>query len=136
MIRTYSELVKIKSYADRLQYLMLYGTPGDETFGSSRYINQKFYKSKEWNRARRLTIERDSGFDLGVSTHPILGNIYVHHMNPLTLKDIMDNYDLALNLEYLITVSFQTHQTIHYAVEEVKEIPIVLERTEGDTKLW
>lgn len=136
MIRkTYTELLQFNTYEDRLSYLMLYGIVGEETLGANRYISQRFYKSHEWGVARRQAIIRDCGYDLGITSKPIHGDIYVHHMNPIRVGDLIHNIQVVLDLEYLICVSFDTHQLIHYAIEIPKELPIVV-RCKNDTRLW
>lgn len=134
-IRTYSELITLKTYGERITYLMLNGQPTLETFSHSRYLNQSFYKSKQWRDVRFKVIARDSGFDLGVINRYIYGDIYVHHMNPLTPYILTHEQHLALNPEYLISVSFRTHQHIHYGTGLPEEI-FDVERYPGDTKLW
>lgn len=136
MIRTYSELIKFKTFEDRYKYLRLYGEVGKDTFGHSRYLNQDFYRSREWKRIRDEVIVRDNGCDLGVDGFEIYDRIYIHHMNPITIEDYADyNIERLLNLETLICVSFNTHQAIHYGDESLlPQIPI--ERKPGDTKLW
>lgn len=135
MIRTYSELIKIPTFIERYRYLRLDGRVGEETFGFDRYLNQIFYTSKEWRQLRNHIIVRDNGCDLGVEGHEIGGKIYIHHMNPITTKDIRDRSDFLLNPEYLICVSHRTHQAITYGDESILIIaPIV--RTKNDTCPW
>ena len=83
MVRTYSELSTLKTFKERYEYLRLDGIVGEETFGFDRYLNQVFYKSKEWEQIRREVIIRDNGFDLGIDGYDIRSKILVHHMNPL-----------------------------------------------------
>ena len=66
MIRNYSELITLRTFKERFEYLKLDGIVGEETFGFDRYMNQIFYKSKEWASVRREVIIRDNGCDLGV----------------------------------------------------------------------
>jgi hypothetical protein len=127
--------MNFRTYEDRLAYLMLRGDPGDETFGGLRHINQVFYRSTAWRHIRNGVIVRDRGLDLGLEAFPIDGDIFVHHMNPISPNILVHETEFALNPEYLISVSFNTHQIIHYA----KQIPVQLvirEREPGDTKLW
>lgn len=134
-IKTYSELIQLPTFEERFQYLKLNGSVGKETFGFDRYINQKFYRSFEWKRIRDQVIVRDNGCDLGVEDRWIGNRIYIHHMNPITDKDIVNVTSILLNPEYLICVSHQTHNAIHYGDEHllIKE-PIV--RTKNDTCPW
>ena len=134
-MRTYTELKDICGFTDRIEYLRLKGSVGFDTFGFDRYLNQRFYHSTEWRRIRNYVISRDDGCDLGCPDRPIPGRIYIHHMNPITVDDIDQATDNLLNPEYLICVSHDTHNAIHYGTE-VKEPEVVLERTPGDTALW
>lgn len=113
-IKTYSELLTLDTFLDRFEYLKLDGNVGSFTFGSSRYINQKFYKSREWKRIRDEIIIRDNGCDLGILDRAIYDRIYVHHMNPIRIDDIQSSSDFLLNPEYLICTSSITHNAIHY----------------------
>ncbi len=134
-IRTYSELVKLQTFEERLEYLKLDGQVGKEKFGWDRWLNQDFYKSPEWKKARRDVIVRDLGRDLGVEGHDIPGNIYIHHMNPVTKEDLINHSQDLFNPKYLISVSFQTHQWIHYGLpDKINTQPV--ERTLNDTCPW
>lgn len=135
IIRSYSELILLPTFRERFDYLMLNGTVCNETFGADRYLNQRFYRSKEWRRARNETIIRDGGCDLGIIGREIHDKIYVHHMNPVTIEDIEENYDLLINPEFLICTSFYTHQGITFG-DPKKLVTLPRERTKGDTKLW
>lgn len=135
MIRTYSELRTYKTFIDRYNYLKLRGSVGMETFGYDRYLNQVLYRSRRWRRTRDGIILRDNGCDLGVEGYDIYDKIIIHHMNPLTIEDIEDDADEIYDPEFLISVSFNTHQAIHYGDESLlpKE-PI--ERKPYDTCPW
>lgn len=133
-ILTFSELSKLKSYAERLDYLQLRGGVGIETFGVDRYFNQLFYKSTEWKQVRDYIIVRDNGCDLGIPELPIHGKILVHHMNPLELSDIAESTDALFNPDYLICVSHETHNAIHYGTKNMLEE--FVERTPFDTCPW
>lgn len=135
MIRTYSELMSISSFEDRYRYLKLSGSVGKDTFGFDRYLNQIFYRSDEWRSIRNHVIVRDNGCDLGVEGYEIYGRIYIHHMNPLTVKDVISRSESLLDPEFLICVSFNTHQAIHYGDESNLVLPPV-ERTLNDTCPW
>lgn len=134
-IKCYSELIHLKTFEERFQYLRLYGKIGQDTFGFDRVFNQMFYKSREWKSIRNEVIVRDNGCDLGVEGYEIHGRILIHHMNPISLDDIRNNTDFLMNPEYLITTVLSTHNAIHYGDENllVKE-PI--ERTKFDTCPW
>lgn len=136
MIRTYSELSKLRSFEERFRYLQLNGTVGKETFGFDRIFNQQFYKSPEWKAVRAHVIVRDNGCDLGVQDHTIYEQrIIIHHMNPFSLEDIEHNIRDLLNPEYLITTVHNTHNAIHYGDERLL-IPNPIERSKNDTCPW
>ena len=135
MIRTYSELCQIPSYKERFEYLKLDGVVGKATFGSKRYLNQKFYTSDEWKRVRDIVVVRDLGCDLGFPGYDIYGQIQVHHMNPMIVEDVISHSSEILNPEFLICTSYQTHKAIHYGTEEMLVLPPV-ERTKNDTCPW
>lgn len=117
IIRTYSELSKLPTFRERYEYLRLQGVVGEETFGFDRYMNQFFYRSPEWRRIRDLVITRDGGCDLGIPGRDIFDRIIIHHMNPISPRDIRDRSDFLLNPEYLIVTTHRTHQAIHYGDE-------------------
>lgn len=133
MIRTYSELIRIPSFEERFKYLKLDGVVGEDTYGWERYLNQSFYKSKEWKNIRDYVITRDCGLDLGLLD--ISGRIIIHHMNPITAADIRDATDILLKPEYLITTSDRTHNAIHYGNLDMLVTEFVT-RTKNDTCPW
>ena len=134
-IRCYSELIEIPTFEERFRYLQLKGFVGQDTFGFDRYMNQAFYQSKEWKRVRDFVILRDNGCDLGVDGYTIYGKILIHHMNPITAKDITSMSDYLMNPEYLISVTHTTHNAIHYGDENlIPKGPII--RTPNDTCPW
>lgn len=144
IIRSYSELIKLDSFDERIEYLRLYGLVGEDTFGFDRYLNQLFYSSKEWKQIRNFVITRDFGCDLGILDtdeygnfiYEIQGKILIHHMNPLRKEDIINKTDFLLNPEYLICTSYDTHQFIHYGNRElfIQRSPII--RSKNDTCPW
>lgn len=134
-MRTYSELITLPTFEERFNYLKLDGRVGDSTFGFDRYLNQKLYSSPEWKRARREVMIRDNGRDLGAEDHEIFGKIFIHHMNPISLEDIEQHNPDIFNPEYLITVSYNTHNAIHYGSEDMLQKDLV-ERTPNDTSPW
>jgi hypothetical protein len=134
-IRTYSELARLDTFEERYAYLKLEGMVGEETFGFDRYLNQIFYKSKEWAAARDAVIIRDKGCDLGVEGHEIYGKITIHHMNPITRKDLEMRADILLDPEYLICTTHATHNAIHYGDEgQLARNPV--ERRPNDMCPW
>lgn len=135
MIRTYSQLIKFKTFEERFQYLKLDGAVGQATFGFDRYLNQQLYRSHEWKKVRDEVIVRDNGCDLAMDGFDIYGRVYVHHMNPILVNDIRERNEFLLNPEYLICVSFDTHNAIHYGDESLLPREPV-ERTPNDTTLW
>lgn len=136
MIRTFSELSQLATFEERFRYLQLSGSVGKDTFGFDRYINQQFYRSREWKSIRDHVIVRDNGCDLGVEGYEIYGRIYIHHMNPIMLKDIKDSTEFLLNPEYLITTTLNTHNAIHYGNEDFLSSLNPIERSKNDTCPW
>lgn len=134
-IRRYSELRRYESFDDRFEYLKLGGEVGQSTFGFDRHINQKFYQSAQWKNVRRRVILRDEGCDLGVPGYELNGAYVVHHMNPMSVDDIIHGEDWILDPEYLICVTEETHNAIHYGDRSLLRTEFI-ERTPGDTKLW
>lgn len=135
IIRTYSELSQLTTFKERYEYLRLDGKVGEETFGFDRYLNQVFYKSDEWKSVRDFVIIRDNGCDLGVEGYEIHGKILIHHMNPISPKDIARRSEILLNPEYLITTVLSTHNAIHYGDESLL-ISAPIERMRNDTCPW
>ena len=135
MIRTYSELRRLTDFEERYKYLALRGSVGRSTFGFDRYINQQFYTSTQWRQIRHHVIARDLGCDLGVEGYEIHDRIYIHHMNPMTVDDIVHGEDSILDPEFLISTTHRTHNAIHYGDERLLPRPLT-ERRSGDTKLW
>lgn len=133
-LKTYSDLILIPTFEERLEYLMTGSNVGDQTFGGRRYLNQEFYNSFEWKRLRRDIIIRDNGCDLAFPNFEIHGAIYIHHMNPISDRDILNRTEYLLNPEFLVCVSFNTHNLIHYGNESIKQISF--ERNPLDTCPW
>lgn len=135
LIRTYSELVRLPTFEERFRYLRLSGLIGESTFGFDRYLNQALYTSQEWRRMRREIVMRDNGCDMAMPDYEIGEKIIVHHMNPLTIKDVEDRNDDIFNPEYLVCVSHNTHNAIHYGDEELlPKLPV--ERKPNDMCPW
>ena len=134
-MKTYSELVKLKTFEERYRYLKLGGKVGEDTFGHARFLNQKFYQSPEWRSFRRDIIIRDQGYDLGIEGRVINDKIYIHHLNPMTLEDIQKRNPMLLDPENAIAVTFGTHQAIHYGDESLLAIDAP-ERKPNDTVPW
>ena len=134
-IRTYSELITLPTFEERFRYLQLGGKVGEDTFGHDRYLNQMFYTSDEWRRIRRDVIVRDNGCDLGIQDREIHGLIIIHHMNPITIEDIINRSEFLLNPEYLISTVKNTHDAIHFSDERIL-ITDPIERRPNDTCPW
>lgn len=134
-IRTYSELITLPTFEERFRYLQLGGKVGEDTFGNDRYLNQMFYTSDEWRRIRRDVIVRDNGCDLGIQDREIHGLIIIHHMNPITVEDIINRSEFLLNPEYLISTVKNTHDAIHFSDERIL-ITDPIERRPNDTCPW
>lgn len=135
-IRTYSELIQLPTFIERYRYLKLNGRVGEETFGFERYLNQKFYQtSQEWKRIRNHVIARDLGRDLGCEGYDIYGKIFIHHMNPMAIADIVEFNPDILDPDFLICTSFETHNAIHYGSEELL-IADPIERRPNDMCPW
>ena len=134
-IRTYSELIRLPTFEERFRYLKLDGLVGKDTFGFDRYLNQEFYRSKEWKEVRDFVIVRDNGCDLGMDGYEIVGRIYIHHMNPITVNDIVYSSDFLLNPGYLICMSHNTHNAVHYGDEDLL-VTAPVERRKNDTCPW
>ena len=135
MMKTYSDLMKLSTFEDSYKYLKLGGIVGKETFGTQRYLNQKFYTSDEWKRIRNHVILRDNGCDLAVPGRELYQRIYIHHLNPITPDDILQHSDCVIDPEFLICCSYNTHQAIHYGDESLLFFDLV-ERKPFDTCPW
>lgn len=134
--KTYSELIQLPTYEERLNYLMLNGLVGEETFGGSRHLNQALYHSHEWHEFRNGIIIRDSGCDLGIDGLYIPSRAIVHHINPITIEDILNNDPSVFDEENVILVSKKTHDIIHYSPKVESHMWSFAVRSPGDTKLW
>ena len=134
-MRTYTELLKYPTFEDRFNYLMLSGGVGEETFGFDRWLNQNFYRSAEWRSIRDFVIIRDGGCDLAMDGYEIFSKIIVHHMNPIEQSDILHSSDILINPEYLVCVSHDTHNAIHYGDASLL-MTAPIERRPGDTCPW
>lgn len=135
MSKSYEELIFYDTFEDRFNYLMLKGNIGEDTFGYARYLNQVFYRSAEWRHVRSYVIARDNGNDLGVDGFPVIRNILIHHINPVTIEDIKNRSPKLLDPNNLITVSKETHNAIHYGTE-LKKVTEPNKREPFDTVPW
>lgn len=132
--RTFTELSQFETFEDRFRYLALRAAVGASTFGYDRWVNQEFYRSRQWRQIRDYVIIRDNGCDLGVDGYEIHDRLYIHHMNPMTVDDVLAGDD-ALDPEFLITTTHRTHNAIHYGDEGLLKKAVVPRRP-GDTQLW
>lgn len=136
MLRIFSALNALPTFEERFDYLKLHASVGVDTFGFERYLNQKFYSSREWKAVREAVIVRDRGFDLGVPGRVIVGKIMVHHMNPMTRMQVVNEPETILNPDFLIAVSHPTHNAIHYGELTTLKPTVVFERQPNDTVPW
>ena len=136
--KSYSELIRYSSFEDRLNYLMLHGSVGFDTFGFDRFLNQAFYKSREWKILKQQIILRDGACDLGVPGYEIPDglHVYIHHINPITAEDVKNHNPILLDPENLITTVFKTHQIIHYGPQNDTRPSLSMDRTLNDTCPW
>lgn len=135
MIKTYSEMILLPTFLERFRYLQIGGMVGAETFGFDRYLNQSLYRTAEWKRFRNEIIVRDNGCDLGCDDRTIYGKILVHHINPLTVEDIVNRHSCVFDPDNVICVSLDTHNAIHYGDEELLMLGPI-ERKPNDTCPW
>ena len=133
--RSHSELVKLQTFSERYDYLRLVGQVGSTTFGFDRHLNQSFYTSRDWRQVRHAVIARDAGCDLGLEGYEIFDRVYVHHMNPLTKKQVLAADENMFDPEYLITCTLNTHNAIHYG-DPNSLVRLPPERRPGDTTIW
>jgi hypothetical protein len=135
MTRNYTEFSAIEGFEERYAYLRVHSSVGIATFGYERWLNQAFYTSTQWRQVRQEVIARDMGCDLGIEGREVWRQITIHHMNPLTVRDVTNADPAILDPEYLISVSLRTHNAIHYGDASLLARPLVPRRP-GDTKLW
>lgn len=133
--KTYSELARLHTFEERFEYLKIGGEVGRRTFGGKRWLNQYFYHTDEWKNIRNYVIARDHGDNLGLAGYPLKGMIHIHHIKPITDRDILDRSPLLLDPNNLITVDYVTHKAIHYGTFfDINPDPI--ERFPNDTCPW
>lgn len=134
-VRKYSELRRLLTFEERFDYLSLRGEVGRATFGFDRWMNQWFYRSREWQQVRDEIIFRDNACDLGILGYEIHSRLMIHHMNPITPEDIAQGEEWILDPQFLITTTHRTHNAIHYGDKSLLPQPVVV-RQPGDTRLW
>ena len=135
MMKSYNELITIPTFEERFRYLKVYGVIGNQTFGHDRHLNQKLYTLSEWKRVRDKVILRDNGCDLGCEGFEIYSKIIIHHINPITVEDIVSRNPCVFDLNNLISTSHNTHNAIHYGDEKLL-IVAPIERKQYDTCPW
>lgn len=134
-IKTYSELITIPTFEERFEYLQLKGSVGKDTFGYDRHLNQVLYRSPEWKRLRNQIIIRDCGCDLACEGYDIHSKVLIHHLNPITVEDVLARSRKVFDPDNLVCVSHNTHNAIHYGgVDLLVTGPII--RTKNDTCPW
>lgn len=133
IVRTYTEMSRLRTFEERYEYLRLAGIVGESTFGFDRYLNQALYRSRAWKKARDQVIIRDNGCDLGIEDRLITDRVIVHHMNPLIIDEIEERDEGIFNPEFLVCVSPATHNAIHYGDDRLLIKSELVERRPGDT---
>lgn len=133
---SYNEMAQFLTFEERYRYLKQNAKVAEDTFGFERYLNQQFYKSREWQQLRNHIIVRDNGCDLGCPDHPIQGSIYIHHINPISKEDVIEHSDKLVDPNNLVCVSLETHNAIHYGDDQILEKYEFAERTPNDTCPW
>jgi hypothetical protein len=135
---TYLEMMEIPDFESRVEYLFLNGRVGEKTFGPRRYLNQEFYRSRIWRDFRRRIIMRDQGCDLAHPDYPIQEHdkFLIHHLNPITLDDILNNRACVLDPNNCVLVSFITHEAIHFGDMSIIKAHQPIERIPNDTIPW
>ena len=118
-IKTYSECMQLPTFLERFRYLQIGGYVGKETFGYDRYLNQILYRTPEWKSFRRDMILRDNGCDLACEGYEIHGNILVHHINPITVEDVVNRNPCIFDPDNVICTSLNTHNAVHYSDETI-----------------
>ena len=138
-MRTYTELRSLLTFKERFDYLALGGLVGEATFGSARYLNQNFYRTRTWKELRDEIIIRDSveGYpcDLGCPERPIRGKVVIHHIEPITVEDILYESNKLLDPDNLITTCDLTHQALHFSNYNLIP-PLWAPRVPNDTCPW
>lgn len=134
-IKSWDELGKIETFEGRIEYLRTYSTVGEPTFGYDRWINQKFYRSAEYRRLRQKIAAKQYGWDLGINGYPLPEVFILHHMNPITVEDIINGSEFAWDPKYLVCVSPTTHRAIHFQ-DTKNRLPLIARRSSNDTSPW
>lgn len=134
-IKCYSELIAIPTFIERYQYLKIGGRVGADTFGHDRYLNQILYHSSEWLDFRDEIIIRDNGCDLAHPEFELRDRILIHHINPITVEDVLRRDPKIFDPENVISTCLNTHNAIHYG-DESRLMLLPITRTLNDTCPW
>lgn len=134
-IKCYSELITIPTFIERYRYLKIGGRVGADTFGHDRYLNQILYHSGEWLDFRDEIIIRDNGCDLAHPEFEIHDRILIHHINPITVEDVLKRDPKIFDPENVISTVLNTHNAIHYG-DESRLMLLPITRTKNDTCPW
>lgn len=135
-MKSYLELSQLKTFEERFKYCQCFGKMGATTFGSHRLLNQMLYRSPQWKKIRQQVLIRDRGCDLGIEDRPVRTKVIIHHLNPITIEQVVNHDPIVFDLNNLICVSHETHNAIHYGDGSKLTPSKPTERTAGDTKLW
>lgn len=134
-MKTYSECISLPTFKERLEYLMLKGNVGDPTLANYAYLKSRFYNSYRWRKLKRQLIIRDQGCDLAFEGHPLSHRVVLHHINPISYADLIEDAPCLYDEENLICCSHMTHEAIHYSdYSIVCDEPII--RRPNDTIPW
>lgn len=137
MIKTYSELITIPTFVERFRYLKIGGRVGEDTFGHDRYLNQILYHCDDWKWFRRDIIIRDKGCDLAHPDYEVPDglSIIVHHINPITVENVLRRDPCVFDPENAVSTILRTHNAIHYGDESLLDVGLVVRRP-NDTCPW
>ena len=92
--------------------------------------------SKEWKSLRNRIIARDLGCDLAIEGMELTSkNIVIHHINPITVDDVLNRTMRLMDPENLISAWDLTHKALHYGDERILKL-LFVERKPGDTCPW
>lgn len=136
MMKTYQELITIDTFPKRLEYCLLHGRVSELTFGNNRYLNQMLYHDQKWKSFRNSIIIRDQGRDLAMEGYELDSYIYIHHLNPITIDDVINNTNNLFDPNNVVCVSFTTHNYIHYGLTDDMIKKLVANRSPNDHIPW
>lgn len=147
MTKSYSEMLKYRTFEDRFKFLQLHGRVSELTFGNNRYLNQALYHDPEWRRFKDDIIIRDNACDLAIEDRPITkilqgeklvrsDLLIVHHINPITVDDVINRAYKVLDPENVVCCKLSTHNGIHYGSNLPVECSTYAIREPNDTIPW